>query len=219
MDHHELKQCSAWSTLLNRGRQCVRPRKKSGRTGLRRTNLYVIFGASSVLAQRLDKTKLLSLVGVGATSVGALGRAKKATKWTTVVVAKATPPPDSGRFFRSVGDHVDSADKKANFTTMIAELCDAIEVDDYQGALKEAGVVSVKIAHSFEYAKQKHHVWELKYGKKDRIYFYPFPQRRLIFLLMAYHKKDQQTPKNEVCNPCESDIKLILDPRGNIEFC
>ncbi|KVE87770.1 hypothetical protein WI99_11610 [Burkholderia cepacia] len=100
---------------------------------------------------------------------------------------------------------------------MVGELCSAIEVDDYQSALK-GGSVSVKVAHQFQHGGRKHAVWELKYGKKDRIYFYPDSPRRLIFLLMAYHKRDQHTP-TEVKDACEADIKLIVDPKCNIEHC
>ncbi|WP_157652652.1 hypothetical protein [Burkholderia ubonensis] len=170
-----------------------------------------------MLAQKLDKKKLLQLAGADLQRVGALAREDKATKWTLVTIAKSPPPPDSGRFFRSLEDHVDAPDKKASYLTMVAELCSAIEVDDYQAALK-VGTVSVKAAHHFKYGGHKHAVWELKYGKKDRIYFYPHPQERLIFLLMAYHKKDQQTPE-DVCAACERDIKLILDPKCKIDFC
>ncbi|MBR8070065.1 hypothetical protein KDW23_03695 [Burkholderia cenocepacia] len=170
-----------------------------------------------MLAQKLDKKKLLQLIGVDHQRVGALAREAKATKWTLVTIAKAPPPPDSGRFFRSLKDHVDSADKKSSYLTMVAELCSAIEDDDYQAALK-IGSVSVKVAHNFTFGGHKHAVWELKYGKKDRIYFYPHTPQRLIFILMAYHKKDQQTP-DDVCKACEKDIKQILDPKCAIDFC
>lgn len=171
-----------------------------------------------VLAQKLDKTKFLGLIGVGAQQVGALARAQAKAKWSVVVLAKAIPPPNTGRFFKSVKDNVDAAEKKSSYGVMIAELFDAIEQDDFQASLNEAGVVTVKVAHSFRFGGQKHNVWELKYGKKDRIYFYPLPQHRLIFLLLAYHKRDQKTP-DEVCRACEADVKLLLDPKLVIEYC
>ncbi|MFM0647018.1 hypothetical protein PQR14_22060 [Paraburkholderia bryophila] len=171
-----------------------------------------------MLAQKLDKRKLLQLIGVDLNKVGALARAAKAMKWTLVAIAKSAPPPDSGRFFRSVKDYVDSSDKKSSYQTMVLEICDAIESDDYQASIKGVGSISVKVAHTFSYGGRKHSVWELKCGKKDRIYFYPHTSERLIFLLMAYHKKDQQTP-DEVCKACEADIKLILDPQCKIVFC
>jgi len=139
-------------------------------------------------------------------------------KWDILIVVKDSTSLN-GRFLKSLEQHIDAPGKRANILKALNELFPAALYDDYQAELAQSGV-SCKIAHSFKGGAIK--VWELKPNNKDRVYFFPMPDgvkgRKVIFLLMAYHKKDQQTPK-EVKDFCENAIKEILDSRGNIEIC
>ncbi|MCC2971287.1 type II toxin-antitoxin system RelE/ParE family toxin [Massilia sp. IC2-476] len=144
-----------------------------------------------------------------------------AQKWDIVAVVKDCKLLN-GRLSKSIEKHVDDVTKKAQILKALSELFAAVCEEDYQAAIEESGV-SCKVAHSFQYEKGTYKVWELKPNNKDRIYFFPLkdglPQgRKALFLLTAYHKKDQKTPK-EISEICEEDIKSILDSRGKIEIC
>ncbi|MFM0596059.1 hypothetical protein [Paraburkholderia dilworthii] len=115
-------------------------------------------------------------------------------------------------------DNVDAPDKRSSFAVMVAALFGGVEVDDYQSEIKSIGSVDVKAAHSFKHGGRKVTVWELKYQNKDRIYFFAQPDLKTIFLLLAYHKKDRNTP-DEVKRVCEDDIKAILHADRDVEFC
>ena len=145
---------------------------------------------------------------------------KSKLKWDVAVLV-ANCDAAKNRFSRSVADHMDDVAKRSQFLTAIYHLFDAIQDDDYQAALVD-GSVTCKVAHTFKFDNATHKLWELKPGKKDRIYFYATelsaPHRKTIFLLMAFHKKDQNTPQ-EVSGVCEEDIKNILRAKGKIEFC
>lgn len=141
-------------------------------------------------------------------------------KWdVAVLVADCSAPKN--RFVRSVTDYVDANTKKSNFLLAITHLFDAIREDDYQKVFL-GSAVGCKVAYSFKFEGKPCKVWELKSSNKDRIYFYASeldaPRRKTIFLLMAYHKKDQTTPA-EVSTPCEDDVKTIIKSKGKIEFC
>lgn len=129
---------------------------------------------------------------------------------------------EKSRFTRSVAQYVDDTKKKSNFLLAISHLFDAVREENYQAALKGTQVIC-KSARTFDFEGTKHKLWELKIGNKDRIYFYPAsdlqsPRRKTIFLLMAFHKKDEATPA-EAADPCEKEIKNILRAKGIIEFC
>lgn len=151
-------------------------------------------------------------------AVGALA-VPKPTKWDVAIVVNDCSRVDGGRFFKSVQDYVDDTEKKSNFALMLRTLFAAIEADNYQAEIKGTSVTCKK-AHSFTYNKSSHILWELKQGKKDRIYFWTIKigTRGFIVLSMAFHKKDQETP-SEVTVPCEKEMRSFLDPKNQIEIC
>lgn len=130
---------------------------------------------------------------------------------TTPVVSEIAPIEQS-RFYQSIRDHVNDSDKKSHFLTMFLELSFASRLSNYQEAIK-GSAVSVKEAHSFKYQNANHKLWELKHGKKDRVYFFSLTVKNtssnVIVLLKTYHKKDRNTP-DEVKNYCESTMKEFL---------
>lgn len=142
-------------------------------------------------------------------------------KWDVAIVVKDCTQLN-GRFPKSIDKYIDDNSKKAAVLRALSELYSAVCQEDYQGAFEQSGV-SCKVAHSFQYQGSTHKVWELKPNNKDRVYFYPLKEglpdgKRVLFLLCAYHKKDQKTPK-EIADVCEEDIKTILQSRGKIELC
>lgn len=142
-------------------------------------------------------------------------------KWDVVVITNDCKQL-SGRFRKSLDKNVDDQQKKGAILRCLSELYAASCDENFQGAIDESGL-ECKVAHRFEFEKVTHKLMELKPNKKDRLYFYLLKDggpagRKLIFLLMAFHKKDQKTP-DEVTGPCEEEIKSILRSRGNIEIC
>ncbi len=142
-------------------------------------------------------------------------------KWDLAVLVSDCAS-EKNRFSRSVGQHVDDTKKKSNFLLAVNQLFDAIRDENYQAALS-GSAVTCKVASTFKFEGSNHKLWELKVGKKDRIYFYPAtdvqpPGRKTIFLLMAFHKKDETTPA-EAADPCIEEIKNILRAKGKIEYC
>lgn len=128
----------------------------------------------------------------------------------------------NGHFAKSAEKHVDDNTKRSALLRALSELYAAVCNEDYQGALEQSGV-NCKVAYDFEYEGGKHKLWELKPNNKDRLYFYPLKDglpngKKVIFLLLAYHKKDQKTPK-EISEACKEEIKLILQARGKIKVC
>lgn len=150
--------------------------------------------------------------------VGALAVAAK-TKWDVVVIVNDCNTLDSGRFLRSAVQYVDDPEKKNNYATMLRALFSAVETENYQAEFKGTTVVC-KRAHSFSYASARHTIWELKLGKKDRVYFCSVSNKcsKLIVLLMAFHKKDQTTPV-DVTTPCEKDFRSLLTCQQDIPLC
>jgi len=125
-------------------------------------------------------------------------------------------------FHKSITKNLDDLKKKGAVLKALSDLFDAVCAEDYQIELENAGL-SCKVAHSFEFANSTYKVWELKPNNKDRLYFFPLKDglpngRKAVFLLMAYHKKDNKTP-TDVCDYCQKNIKLILEARGKIEYC
>jgi hypothetical protein len=142
-------------------------------------------------------------------------------KWDVAIVVKDCAELN-GRFSKSIDKQVDDTSKKAAVLRALGELFPAVCEEDYQAVLDQCGF-GCKIAHSFTYEGNTCKVWELKPNNKDRIYFFPLKEglphgRKTIFLLTAFHKKDQKTPK-EVIEICETDIKAILQSRGKFEIC
>jgi len=143
-----------------------------------------------------------------------------AQKWDVLIVVKECDPLNS-RFQKSLSQNIDDLSKRSQIIKALDELYSAVSEEDYQGALSQSGV-TCKIAHSFTYANGSYKVWELKPNNKDRIYFFPLPEklngRKAIFLMLGYHKKDQQTPK-EIKDYCEESIKEILQSKDKILIC
>lgn len=147
------------------------------------------------------------------------GRAK--WRLVTWVASREVAIKDS-KLLKSVRSEVDDSGKRSSLLMMLSSLSYAVLSDDYQAALKE-GPVDVKVAHTFKHGSQKLKVWELKYGKKDRLYFFTFDSSasvppKLIVLLFFHHKKDQNTP-DEVKEAAEKIMRPFFDPRSQIKFC
>jgi hypothetical protein len=142
-------------------------------------------------------------------------------KWDVAIVVKDCGQLN-GRFPKSIDKNVNDNSKKNAVLRALSELYSAVCQEDYQSELDQSGV-GCKAAHSFPYQGNTHKVWELKPNNKDRVYFYALKDgmpdgRKVLFLLSAYHKKDQKTPQ-EIKDVCEEDIKVILQSRGKIELC
>lgn len=143
-----------------------------------------------------------------------------APAWRLVTpVARQTSSVERSRFYDSVKNHVNDNEKKSHFLTMFNELILASKHQNYQESLKGSATI-VKEAHSFKYNNSNPKLWELKHGKKDRIYFFNLTDEtaRYIILLMAYHKKDKNTP-GDVKSYCEKTMREYLRAGTNIKIC
>lgn len=138
-------------------------------------------------------------------------------------VADCSQSLDGTKFFKSILDNVDDEEKRSNFATMVGKLYRAAQFEDFSSELANIGVTS-KPAHSFTYVNKTHKVWELKQGKKDRIYFFTLrylmdgKNRTLIVLLLAEHKNSKTTP-DAVKNHAELVMKNCLNPQLNLVIC
>jgi hypothetical protein len=123
------------------------------------------------------------------------------------------------RLYKSVRDECNDAGKKASLLIILNNLNQAIRHDDYQGFLKDTNV-GVKEAFGFVYRNQKQKVWELKFQKKDRLYFFTFSPSskmndRYLLPLIFHHKKNNTTPAS-ICDHCERVMKPFLDPNPQL---
>jgi hypothetical protein len=146
------------------------------------------------------------------------------TAWVVVTpVTTSTDLLSDSKFYRSISQSVNDDEKLANFAVLMNGIFRAAEHQNYQEVLKGSNV-AVKIAHEFRYRSKTEKIWELKQGKKDRVYFYPLnvsngsAGQRAMAILLAHHKKDQTTPK-EVSAYCETTVRSHLDPQTEIRFC
>lgn len=172
-------------------------------------------------AAKLTHQQALELVAANKIPPGTKLVSAPAQKWDIVMIVKDCALRN-GRFPKSIDKYIDDVSKRATILRALSELFAASCEEDYQRAIEQSGV-GCKTAHSFQHGGVTHKVWELKPNNKDRVYFFPLkdglPQgNKVIFLLMAYHKKDQKTPK-EIAEICAEDIKEILESRGKIEIC
>lgn len=124
------------------------------------------------------------------------------------------------KFFKSIKDEVDDASKKSSLLMMLQHLQFAVCQERYQEYL-QGTPVQVKSAYSFKMHSSKHHVWELKYQNKDRLYFFTHsidkqggPQ---LALLQFHHKKDQNTPEH-VKTYAEKTMKPFIEPKATVQF-
>ncbi|WP_042271317.1 hypothetical protein [Paraburkholderia heleia] len=171
-----------------------------------------------IRARKLTLKELIGLIGDPAINLPGLQPMGVKQRWDVALICGAGDYTAS-RFAKTVKDFVDSAEKKSNYLVMGRALFHAIQVDNYQKALKDDTPVSVKVAHDFKFQSKTVNLWEIKYQNKDRIYFFPVSAGdvKIIFLLMAYHKKDQNTP-NEVKTPCTREIKELITGMAEIKF-
>lgn len=174
-----------------------------------------------ILIRKLDRRAILSMGGFPQSVLDDMAQRDRrdggARRWQVgCVVADADAAKT--KFQRSIERHVDDRDKRKSFATMVGALFDSVCHDDYQGAL-QGGNVDCKVAKQFKFDGHNHNLWELKYGKKDRLYFFPITNGNLrtIVLLMAFHKKDQRTP--EEVDSCVVEAKVFLRGRGDFKFC
>ena len=139
----------------------------------------------------------------------------------------ATPVRDAGtkvtdsKFLKSVASECDSDEKRSSLMVMLHQLRFAMCHADYQNHLKTTNV-QVKEAHKFTYGNSKHKIWELKYKKKDRIYFFTHLEpgkdgRKLLIPVLFHHKRDQATPAN-ISSQCETAMKPFLNPQSKVEL-
>ncbi|MFY3681800.1 hypothetical protein ACOTD7_19325 [Achromobacter xylosoxidans] len=174
-----------------------------------------------ILIRKLDRRAVLTMGELPQEVLNDMGRRDQrdtgSRRWQVGCVVADVNAAKS-KFQRSVEKHVDDRDKRKSFATMVGALFDAVCHDDYQEFLSD-GNVACKIAKQFKFDGHNHNLWELKYGKKDRLYFFPITngQQRTIVLLMAFHKKDQRTP--EEVDSCVADAKMLLRDRGELKYC
>lgn len=133
--------------------------------------------------------------------------------WIPVLVMGTGKDPDKTHLSRSIRSAVDDNGKKGCFLVMVQSLFEAIALDDF-GSFYAQNLVEYKTAYKFEYKNSMHHLKELKRGKKDRVYIYPYtgPCGRLLFILEVAHKNQMQTSP-ETKAYAESVIKEIIDSK------
>jgi hypothetical protein len=165
--------------------------------------------------RNLRKVTLRDLVELVTDPEGAPGSLARpgVCRWDVLVFSDAEPLK-STFFGRSTEKNVDSTEKRSKYLLMLNELFRAIEEDNYRACFNEVGSVVCKTAFEFKLHQKTEKVLELKANNKDRIYFYQLNESesqtgRAILLLLAYHKKDQRTPK-DVQVVCERQLRNLL---------
>ena len=143
-------------------------------------------------------------------------------EWTLATPVKdAEMKVEDSKFFKSVAKECNSDEKQSSLLVMLHQLRYAICNADYQSYLKSTNV-QVKDAHKFTYRNSKHKIWELKYQKKDRIYFFTHVEdskdgRKILIPLLFHHKRDQATPA-DISSYCETAMKSFLNPQCKVEL-
>ena len=134
-------------------------------------------------------------------------------KWTPVMILSGAQSADKSHLVKSIVSNVDDPKKRASYLQMVDALFRAITLDEFSQFFKDS-VVTYKPAHSFKYKGKAESLFELKRGKKDRLYIFPYNGKcgRYLFVLEALHKDQQNTPP-EVKAYAEPTIKSILDAR------
>ncbi|UXY55411.1 hypothetical protein [Pseudomonas tohonis] len=133
-------------------------------------------------------------------------------KWIPVMIlSDAKQDASKSHLAKSIVKNTDDRTKRANYLQMVDSLFRAITQDDF-GSLFAGDPVTYKSAHSFKFKNKNETLRELKRGKKDRIYVFPYDGKlgRYVFVLEALHK-DQQTTPDHIKNYAESAIKVILE--------
>ncbi|MFI8607418.1 hypothetical protein ACIGFL_03565 [Pseudomonas sp. NPDC077649] len=134
-------------------------------------------------------------------------------KWTPVMILSGAQSVDKSHLVKSIAENVDDPKKRSFYLQMVDALFRAVTLDDFSQFFN-GSVVIYKVAHSFKYKGKTESLYELKKGKKDRIYVYPYNGKcgRFIFVLEALHKDQQNTPP-EIKAYAEHTIKSILDTK------
>lgn len=129
--------------------------------------------------------------------------------WTPVMIMPASGQADKSHLLRSLVGKVDGQ-KKRYVSAMLDALFRAVCVEDF-AAFFNNSIITYKKAHSFKHQRSNEILRELKHGKKDRIYLYPYSSAhgKFIFILQ-YDHKDQMPTSDEVKSYAESAIKDIL---------
>lgn len=133
--------------------------------------------------------------------------------WTPVMVVASAADADRSYLAKSIRSSVDENGKRSSFMMMVDSLFQAIALEDFSSFFANS-VVTYKTAHTFKYKDNNHSVKELKRGKKDRIYIYPYTGvcGKFVFIFEAVHKNQMPTP-DEVKQYAEKMIKEILDAK------
>lgn len=134
-------------------------------------------------------------------------------KWVPVMILPASEQADKSYFTKSVQAEVDDNGKRSHFSIMIEAIFNAMMLEDFTEFLSGT-VVKYKPAHKFKYQNKFESLWELKHGKKDRIYIYPHtgPCGNYVFFIEAAHKNQTATEKS-VRDHAETEIKRIIDSK------
>jgi len=132
-------------------------------------------------------------------------------KWTPVMILPASGQEAKSQLAKSIVANVDDGKKRSNYLQMVDALFRAITTDDFSKFF-QGSLITYKPAHSFKYKDKKESLYELKQGKKDRIYLYPHNGKcgKYIFILEVLHKDQQNTPE-EIKQHAEASIKQIVD--------
>jgi hypothetical protein len=140
----------------------------------------------------------------------------------------ATPMKDgqalrsSSRLFKSLRLECNDAGKKTSLVNMLTGLHRALDHENYQEIIKDTSGLDIKVACDFEYRDGKWKVWELKYQKKDRLYFFTHaplnPREPKLFIPMLFHHKKDQTTPVFVKDYCREVMKPFLDPAPKISL-
>ena len=177
----------------------------------------------TTFVRRVDTAHALKHAGVNVQTALGVQRPVGAHAWLICTpVGSGAAAIESSKFYRSINDHVDDPEKKGHFANLLNALSLACKQANYQDVLKGSNV-SVKPAFSFNYSGKGYKVWELKSGKKDRVYFFSCEigvggkNLKIIVLLLAYHKKDQTTPA-DVCSYAERVMRDFICNKPNIEI-
>ncbi|WP_454876048.1 hypothetical protein [Pseudomonas farris] len=160
--------------------------------------------------RRLTRRFLLETAGIDFAKAGDI---KGVAVWTPVMIIGHQQDSSKSHLSKSIIESVNDPHKKSSFLTMINALFTGISLADFEQYFK-GSIVTYKSAHKFKYKNAFHSLKELKHGKKDRIYLYPYSGKcgSYIFILEAVHK-NQNTTSDEVKQYAEKVIKDILDAK------
>lgn len=161
--------------------------------------------------QKLTRTFMLRTAGVDPAKAPSSGGGIDI--WTPIMILSGSQSANRSHLVKSITDNVNDNKKRASYLQMIDALFRAITVEEFS-AFFRGSLVTYKKAHSFKFQGKNEILHELKSGKKDRIYIYPYKGSlgKLIFVLEVLHKDQQHTP-DEIKRYAETAIKNILEAK------